>query len=267
MKHFTLLFFLVISCSLSAQTTYWVSFKDKANSPYSLNNPQEFLSTNALARRLYFNLAIEESDLPLNSNYVAGIQSLDAQVKGKSKWLNAILVESSLANFETQAKSLNYVENVIAINAIKPKEIKDKFNLKESDLKSIETSGSYGFSLAAIDMIKGRYLHDLAFQGQNIDIGVMDNGFRNVDSNRFFLQANVEGRIRGQYNFVDDTSDVFSEGGHGAYVMSTLAAYVEDTLIGTAPKANFYLFTTEDDNAEGLAEEINWPWPQSGQIL
>ena len=41
-------------------------------------------------------------------------------------------------------------------------------------------------------------------------------------------------------------------------VMSTMAALWPDSIVGTAPKANYYLFHTENDLSETRQEEYNW---------
>jgi hypothetical protein len=37
-----------------------------------------------------------------------------------------------------------------------------------------------------------------------------------------------------------------------------MGSFIKDTLIGTAPKANYYLFITEASGYESKVEEINW---------
>ena len=60
------------------------------------------------------------------------------------------------------------------------------------------------------------------------------------------------------YDFVDNDIDVFTGSVHGTMVLSTMGGYMVDSLIGTAPNANFMLFKTEDSNSETLIEEDNW---------
>ena len=42
------------------------------------------------------------------------------------------------------------------------------------------------------------------------------------------------------------------------YGFSTMGGYISDSLIGTAPDANYMLFRTEDSASETLIEEDNW---------
>jgi serine protease AprX len=41
-------------------------------------------------------------------------------------------------------------------------------------------------------------------------------------------------------------------------VLSTIAGYVENQFVGTAPDASFYLFISEDGNQEHPYEESLW---------
>ncbi len=239
-----------------SQGNYWVEFVDKGLYASSSIVKEQFLSPNALNRRLFFNLPITNSDLPIDTNYIAAIQSLEAQLQHQSKWLNGIVVETSHSNFKNLSLALPFVKRVVFLPSGKSQSL-NKFSLMESSVDDLPDSG-YGFARPNIQMLNGEFLHNIGFKGQTIDIGVMDNGFQLVNTNRFFDTLNLLNRIHGVYNFVENTTNVFSNGDHGAYVMSTLAANIKDTLVGTAPMGNYYLFSTEDNNAEGLAEEINW---------
>ena len=239
-----------------SQGNYWVEFTDKGMNASSSFDKEQFLSPNALNRRLFFNLPITNSDLPIDTNYIAAIYSLEAQLKHQSKWLNGIVVETSNSNFKNLTLNLPFVKRVVFLPSGKSQSL-NKFSLMESSVEDLPDPG-YGFARSNIQMLNGEFLHSNGFKGQTIDIGVMDNGFQLVNTNRFFDTLNLLNRIHGVYNFVENTTNVFSNGDHGAYVMSTLAANIKDTLVGTAPMGNYYLFSTEDNNAEGLAEEINW---------
>ncbi|MCC7319220.1 MAG: S8 family peptidase, partial [Bacteroidales bacterium] len=52
--------------------------------------------------------------------------------------------------------------------------------------------------------------------------------------------------------------NVFSESSHGTSVLSTIGANVPGQLIGTAPKASFWLLRSESVSSEHLIEEYNW---------
>ena len=58
----TLLVMMGYVFSINAQIApdkYWVQFTDKNDSPYSINNPEEYLSERAIQRRQDYNIAID----------------------------------------------------------------------------------------------------------------------------------------------------------------------------------------------------------------
>jgi hypothetical protein len=60
------------------------------------------------------------------------------------------------------------------------------------------------------------------------------------------------------YDFVAKDSSVNEDHPHGMECFSTIAANIPGQFVGTAPKANFYLFRTEDPSSEYPIEEFNW---------
>ena len=51
---------------------------------------------------------------------------------------------------------------------------------------------------------------------------------------------------------------VYEDNYHGMSVLSTMAGYLENEFLGTAPKASYWLLRTEDASSETLIEEYNW---------
>ena len=73
MKKYTffLLFTLLLSCSYAQDyAKYWVQFSDKNDSPFSVSRPEEFLSQRALQLRQKHQIAVDETDLPVNASYI-----------------------------------------------------------------------------------------------------------------------------------------------------------------------------------------------------
>ena len=72
------LFLIVTICTICANAfaqigpnLYYIEFTDKNNTPYSLDNPLEYLSQRAIDRRQAQNIAIDSLDLPVNPSYIA----------------------------------------------------------------------------------------------------------------------------------------------------------------------------------------------------
>jgi subtilisin family serine protease len=253
---------LTFLCSVSTfilwgQDCYWVTFKDKGTS-YSLDNPSTFLSPQALSRRLYFNIPVQVSDLPVSQTYLNAVVDLGAQNGKSSKWLNGAFFYSSDPSFVNKVSQLSFIESVLNLSTNFQKSVNNKLDLNAESLGNEIPIETYGFSYKPIKMLEGQFLHNLGFKANTIDIAVMDNGFQFVNTNPYFDSLNTLNKITGVYNYVENTTNVFSEGTHGASVMSILAANKPDTLLGSAPLGNYYLFTTENNNAEGKAEEISW---------
>ena len=75
---------------------YWIQFKDKTGSPYSVNEPSQFLSPKAIERRNKQGIAIVENDLPVNPSYVAQVTAIaGVEVVNRSKWFNAITIQTT----------------------------------------------------------------------------------------------------------------------------------------------------------------------------
>ena len=62
----------------------------------------------------------------------------------------------------------------------------------------------------------------------------------------------------GGYNYVARNSNVYTADSHGTLVLSTMGGYKENSLVGTAPDASYYLFITEDTASENPVEESLW---------
>ena len=79
--------------SINAQIApdkYWVQFTDKNDSPYSINNPEEYLSERAIQRRQDYNIAIDNYDIPVNQSYIQAVASIGATILSPSKWLYGV---------------------------------------------------------------------------------------------------------------------------------------------------------------------------------
>ena len=90
----TLLLAVSICSSLYAQNNYkyWVQFTDKNNTPYSIDNPLEYLSQRAINRRAKFGITIDSLDLPVNPAYVQAVAATGATLINPSKWMNGVTV-------------------------------------------------------------------------------------------------------------------------------------------------------------------------------
>jgi subtilisin family serine protease len=276
---FTLLFGLILTSFSFAQIypdKYFIAFTDKNNSPYSIENPQEFLSQRALERRERFNIAIDEHDLPVNPQYLQAIADIGVQLINPTKWLNGVTISTNDQSKLNEIAALPFVANVfknivLAENKVFP-EIYDQFSLNKpfgmnemmQELKTSFKSGEsinsldYGAGFNQINMIGGIALHDDGFMGQGMVIAVLDGGFFATDEMDAFDSLYMNNRILGTRDFVGGGTNVYQGSTHGTAVLSTMGANLPGQLVGTAPEASYWLFRTEDTGTEYMIEEYNW---------
>lgn len=269
-----LLIFAITASAQSQPSKYVITLKDKKNSDYNLVNPERFLSTKAIERREKYGIAFSVSDLPISSSYVAAIKSKGAKVVYQSKWLNTIIVEATHSDFIDQVSSLSFVARIQVFNENKTATI-EKTTIKpffqnesirstssSNNLKSVKSISSlnYGDAYNQINMLSGIQLHDLGFQGQGMTIAIIDAGFNSADILQAFDSLWANNQILGTHDFVQPNNNVFNTGisAHGMMVLSTMGANMPGQIVGTAPKASYWLLRSEDANSEYLLEEYFW---------
>ncbi|HLY71480.1 MAG TPA: hypothetical protein VKR53_17215, partial [Puia sp.] len=94
-KKLFLSFIIFGGLSAEAQySRYIVQFTDKKGTPFTLDNPSEYLSSQSMARRIKQHIIIDSTDLPLTPAYVDSILSQPGiQFLNLSKWFNQILIK------------------------------------------------------------------------------------------------------------------------------------------------------------------------------
>lgn len=256
--------FLIVSSTLFSQVTIedaWVYFKDKPSENTFLVNPTSMLSQRAIDRRTYYNIALDSKDVPVELSYINQIKSQNGiTVLAKSKWLNALHIQGTQTDINnllnlTFVASINYANK--SLNTSEKTILKNKIAQKNNKL-DFTTDFNYGNAANQIQMIKGDVLHQNNFTGQGMEIAILDAGFPNVDNLDAFKRIRDNNQILGGYDFVNRNSNFYTGFYHGMSVLSTIAGYVENQFVGTAPDAKFYLFITEDDSQESPLEESLW---------
>lgn len=264
------LFFLFQLSLLPAQipAKYWVQFKDKNDSPYSVENPEKFLSKRAIERRERYQIPITEEDLPVNDRYVNFILSLDTGIMlmTKSKWMNGITIYSDQKGIDKIIEQLPYVEFCEKTMAMSEPEMafSHYYQYPESGtLPEVKTARpfqdiDYGKGEQQMHLNNIHWLHRMGFKGEGMLMTVMDAGFFNVDSIKHFDVLRRENRLLGVKNFVLPEQDLFREDSHGTMVLSCIASDIPGELVGTAPNIMLFLAKTEDARSECRVEEDNW---------
>lgn len=234
-----------------------VYLKDKAQSPYSLTRPKEFLSEKALARRAKYHIKVDEYDLPVSPAYLQQLTTAGYRVHNVSKWNNTATVFTSDSLAADRLRRLPFVDSV-RITYISPRySTQGRKNPNEvtNQLKKAKTADYYGWGEHQVKMLGIDEMHLKGFTGKGVTIAVIDGGFRNANQ----LSSLHQDAILTTKNYVLPQLSVYdTDEEHGLNALSCIAADAPYTIVGTAPKAQFHLIVSEDSRSEQLIEEDNW---------
>ena len=206
MKHFSLLWlFLGLSVALFAQspTCYRIYLSDKNNTPYSIDNPSEFLSQRAIDKRARFNIPITEQDLPVNPQYKQQILALHAEIQplAVSKWMNTFTINCPDSTVLPQILSLPFVDSMEAVgnyvlyDAPVYQHPENPIPMVHSSSIPTKDAVDYGEGLAQIALFNGVPLHEEGFHGEGMLIAVIDGGFFGIENTNFFQDLVNSGRF------------------------------------------------------------------------
>ncbi|HYJ62202.1 MAG TPA: S8 family serine peptidase, partial [Parafilimonas sp.] len=263
-----LVLFFSFNISFSQYTKFLVKFSDKNNSPYQLSNPAKYLSKKSINRRTSYNISIDSSDLPVNPSYISQVLVQGSvSYLSQSKWLNQILIYTTSSSAINAIKKLSFVKKVEAVaptsttnktTTNKFKEIVSPINAEVSSVTATANKYNYGNSYNQIHIHNGEFLHNKGFTGKNITIAIIDAGFYHYQTINAFDSARAHQQFLGEKDFVDFDNSVNEDDAHGEYCLSIIAANVPGKMVGTAPKAKFWLLRSENTNSEYPIEEHNW---------
>ena len=270
MKKLILLCVLLGSLVAFAQespTCYRISLSDKNNNPYSIDNPSEYLSARALAKRTRFNIPITEQDLPVNPQYLQQIKAIDNDIRVLcvSKWMNTTTIYCPDSTKLAQISSLPFVTDILpvanydlTIDYETPAANETIEPLVPNQSKDTVIPFDYGYGYPQIALHNGHLLHNEGFRGDSMLIVVFDAGWTGLDTNAFFQSLFENGQIWGSIDLIPWRHYVYDGHYHGTIVTSTMAVQSEGVLVGTAPKANYFFIRSECPDSEQLIEEDFW---------
>ncbi|MFA6056917.1 MAG: S8 family peptidase [Taibaiella sp.] len=257
-----ILIFGIQASAQNAQYAFRVFFKDKNETIHTLSNPLEYLSQRALDRRNKYNIATDSTDLPVVKTYVDSVLTLTEGVLHlTSRWQNScvILLEDSVnilalqnISFVKSFKKVAYYNNGLHQRPGTP----DSSSTGNKPTDFDETF--YGAAWTQIHLCDGEYLHQQGKMGEGILIAVIDVGFTGVNTVSAFDSMFQQNRLMDTWNYIYDTADVFGYGEHGRQVLSSMASYLPETHVGTAPKAMYALYATDALTSEQAIEEDNF---------
>ncbi|MFN9302175.1 MAG: S8 family peptidase [Candidatus Kapaibacterium sp.] len=281
MQRFLCTFFILTalgSLPLISQDFPWrVLLKDKGPEKFSIGTPlyQSTLllhSDRSIQRRLKVRKEAELftiEDAPIYAPYIQQITSLKGVQKLlEIRWQNYIVIRCDSATAQTVG-ALQFVKKIERTSVrFSPRSTAGTyttFPLAPTNFPSIvsqENCGSirYGTSFNQLEMLGIPEFHALGMMGQNTLTAFFDTGFR--WKSHVSLTA---AQIVDEYDFIQNDSitanqenDVPAQDDHGSIVLSTVAGFQQDSLIGAAPFASFLLAKTEDLPTETRLEEENY---------
>ncbi len=204
------------------------------------------------------------SDLPVKENYVAEIINLGAELRNRSKWLNA-------ASFEVPFEKLDQIELLPFVFEIKPvsrytKPVIDEANYPSESIITQPLGASsidYGSAWAQLTQINVPQVHNMGLSGKGVTLAILDTGYRK--SHDAFASHYAQGHVLGEYDFIfndgntsNEAVDASTQWNHGTSVWSLAAGNKQGEIVGPAYNANFLLAKTEDVRSETVIEEDNW---------
>ncbi|MEJ7588769.1 MAG: S8 family serine peptidase [Ferruginibacter sp.] len=265
-----LLFLFTTAPAVFAQPSrYIIQLKDKAGTPFSITNPLQFLSQRSVGRRLLYNIPVDETDLPVNPLYLDSIRlSGNLTILNVSKWLNQVCIQT------TDSSALGVINTYSFVLALSPVAARTQSTLPRLNKRLNESKDpaipaaarplektdvfNYGAAFPQVSLHNTQFLHNHGFRGEGMQLAIMDAGFYHYTTLPTFDSARRNAQVLGTWDFVANEASVDEDNPHGMNCLSTIAANLPGTFVGTSPKSSFYLFRTEDVSGESPIEEQNW---------
>jgi len=248
-KTLLILFFPSFLFAQDGAFRYFISFNNKANTDYSINTPEQYLSLKTIAKRQKYGISIDSTDLPLSAQYLNVLNLEGFVIENKSKWFNGVVV-SAFDSLLISSLNYSFIDTFISFGSWQnTKKVSEKWKINYS-------SADYADAYNQLSMLGGHQLHNIGYKGSGITIAVIDAGFFKVNELEVF--ADLQNQILATYDFVDVSTNVYDDDPHGMMVLSTMGAKQSGKMIGTAPEANYLLLRSEDVFSENLIEEYMW---------
>lgn len=255
---------------------YRVSLCDKKPTHFSLESPEAFLSAQSIDRRNRFQLAVDSTDLPVCQEYKKQITALGFPIVLQSKWQNTVVVAltdtlklDALRRLPFVLK-LRKVFSTVDFSGKESNSDEDNNLLDESSLYRRQTllqmvqsdrAGYYGYAHEQTKMTNRDTLNLLGYTGRGVSVAIIDAGFQNVDTLPAFKHLHVAATrnfnrtgISALKKAALPDDKVYDKSEHGTKVLSCLASYLPNKMVGIAYDASYYLIRSEEESTESLYE-------------
>ncbi len=204
----------------------------------------------ALDRRKRNSVEFSYKDLPVSKVYLQELGE-SVTIKHVSKWMNAVLVESTIKADDLK-NTFSFIKEIEVIG-------RPRVQTPRKDIDfQLDKSLNYGPADSQAVQISVPCLHDAGYTGSGVFLAVLDAGFNGMDTISHFDSVYLQGRLLDEFDFVGGGS-VYQYSGHGTAVSSCIVGNEsgQDQYIGTAKDVDLALYVTEDVSSETQVEEFN----------
>ena len=251
MRIIQLIIFLFLFLQIKAQNAYLVYFTDKNGTTF---NPYEYFDQKAIERRMLQHIPLyDETDFPVNPNYIESVEIYADSMGFDSRWFNFTVAFVSDQNNLDKISALPFVKLV------------EKLQPVEGGIASYGNDFKPGIDKDDLDLLRmqtermgGKLFDSLGFDGKGMRIAIFDAGFTSARYNPVFDEIRKEKRIIATKDFTrKKDGDVYYGNVHGTEVMSCIGGKYMGHKFGMATAAEFLLAKTEV-KTEPFYEELNW---------
>ena len=214
-----------------------VYLKDKGDSGYTLDNPEEYLSKESVERRSRQGISVSESDLPIAQAYLDTLSANGGKPVLESKWFSTVVVSSPDSLVAERLLRLPIVDSVKWVwkgdeEIDIPREEKDTTRFMPIDKPE---KSPYGYAEEQIKMLNGIFENYARIINSRLNARLRFNGeitVESIEEQRYyeFSNALTEGDVLALVNAsvkgkAEDTPVMF-------YLSTTTALSMMDRLLG-----------------------------------
>jgi len=259
-KRFTLLLLILtllpLRFAFADSSPYWIFFTDRggidsdallAAKRVSDSEPK---NRSRRGRTLSKRRLFSESDLPVNTGYIAEVKIHAEGIRAISRYFNAVSVEldDSMLAMVSALPFVSELRPVYVRNVDMPPEM----SLGKPAGRDAVEAYSYGDSFGQLSMLGIHSMHNQGFRGDGLTIAVLDSGFDRLEHTAFDSL-----KVAGEWDFVENDDDIRGDD-HGTKVLSVMAALDNSRMIGAAPHASYLLARTEQHVGDDMRIEEDY---------
>ena len=178
-----------------------------------------------------------------------------------SKWLNAVLWETSLGENEVRNLALPFHKITPVrkgkLSTFSKFEVDVSNNVSTSPLAINQRSSiDYGQAQFQNEYMGIEYLHDQGYLGSGITMAFLDVGYTDMDIMPMVSHLFTGNKVIDTYDFWGQSVNVYHKGAHGRGVSFIVIGKDSNNYIGMAPEVNVHFYITDDLFTETKQDEF-----------